>query len=72
MFPFSERSIATDLVFLKRASIILIDVISGTARNAPITHHKLPQKRSERSITNQLIFSLFPISFGSMILPVIV
>ena len=41
--------------------------ISGTARNAPASHQKLDQITRARRITNELRFSLSPISFGSII-----
>ncbi len=50
---------------------ILILTISGIAKKAPETHHKLDQKMRESIITNELRFSLLPITLGSIMLPVI-
>jgi len=52
--------------------MILRLVIKGTARNAPTTHQRLPQKSKESSITNPLRLRRLPTSFGSKKFPVIV
>lgn len=66
IFPFLDKSIAIQRVASNWANIILHVAISGTARNAPASHQKLDQITRARRITNELRFSLSPISFGSI------
>lgn len=64
-FPFLESSIDTHFVVSNLAHTIFIIAISGTARNAPTSHHILDQNTRAISIIKLLRLSLFPIIFGS-------
>jgi len=64
---FSDNKIEIGLVDSNFDKTIFIITIIGTDKSIQITHHIDPQTHKESKITSGLKFSLFHISFGSII-----
>ena len=69
MLPRADNNTAIGRVESNCAAIINIIINNGTLKNIPTTPHIIPQNTRFKRIANVDRFKVFPVSFGSKILP---